>query len=143
MISKLKNKRLTELLNLKDEQIEHTRRNNTDSSSVDKYKLRLKELEVHYERKIADLVEELHMYKKSSQSKSNLKSERTKSSRSIRKTNSKTRKEHLMTNSTFGKGIDPEISYREDVDLDTDMTPAEELNSTDRRKIIEKVENRI
>lgn len=139
----MRNKRLTELLNLKDEQIVQTRRINTDSATVDKYKLRLKEMEVHYERKIADLMEELHMYKKSSHSKTNLKSERTKSSRSIRKTNSKTRKEHLMTNSTFGKGIDPEMSYREDGDLDTDITPAEELNSSDRRKIIEKVESRI
>lgn len=47
----------------------------------------------------------------------------------------------MATGSTFGRGCDPEASYREDIDLDTDITPAEELNSTDRRRMMEKAEN--
>lgn len=140
-IWKMRNKRLNELLNIKDEQIEHTKRSKAEIELHNKFKQKLKALEEHYEARITDLSEELNFYKKSTHSKAALKSEGTKSSKSIRKNTSKPKKENLASISTFGKICDPETSYREDVDLDTDITPAEELNSTDRRRMIEKAEN--
>lgn len=129
------------MLNIRDEQIQHTKRLGVDDSSVNKYKQKIKDLERHYEARIAELVDELRVYKRSGHSRAALKSDGTKSSRSIKKASNKTQKEHLATGSTFGRGYDHDTSYREDVDLDTDITPAEELNSADRRRMVEKAEN--
>jgi hypothetical protein len=46
-----------------------------------------------------------------------------------------------MSSGTFGKGAGADTSYREDIEYDTDITPADELNTSDRRKMMQNSEN--
>jgi hypothetical protein len=70
------NKRLNELLNIKFEQMEQTKRKANDNALVNKYKEKIKLLEVHYETRIADLVEQLNYYRQQSNTKRSSKYER-------------------------------------------------------------------
>lgn len=53
----------------------------------------------------------------------------------------KERQDHSFSVNTLQMLKDPEVTRRDEIDLDTDITPAEELDSTDKRKMVENVEN--
>jgi hypothetical protein len=129
---------------MRDEQIEHSKRLSNDAHTIEKYKSKFKVMEGHYETKIQELVNELNGYKKASKlikAKSCLKTEGSKSSNALRKNSTKYNGDNCMSLSTFGKGPDPDTLYREDIEYDTDITPADELNSSDHRKMIQSSEN--
>jgi hypothetical protein len=98
-------------------------------------------MEEHYECKILDLTEEMMKYKKASKLRSCLKKEDNKSYDKLWRNSSKQRSDNCMSSGTFGKGAEPDTSYREDIEYDTDITPADELNTTDRRKMMQNSEN--
>lgn len=124
-----------------DDQIQKVKQINSDQNTIEKYKHKLRDMESQYESKVTELMEELKSYKQASKKRSIQRSEGTKSSRSMYKSSKDNRRGHMASHSTFGNIADPEVSYREDIDADTDITPADELNSTERRKMLQNAEN--
>ena len=59
----MKNKRLNELLNLKDEQINRKIKGSNDKELKIKYSNKIKEIQDHYESVISELAKELNRYK--------------------------------------------------------------------------------
>lgn len=123
---KTEKKRLTELLNIKDEQLETAKRTSNDTSSISRYKKKLKDLEYLYEARISELVEELHFYK----NRSHLKPEK-----------SNLKNPHCASTNTFGRIEEIEIVNREECENDTDIDPPEELSNTERQVMVEKAKN--
>lgn len=141
---RLEKKRLNELLNMKDEQIEHSKRLSNDANAVEKIRSKFKVMEGHYETKIQELMDELNGYKKASKiikTKSCLKKEGSKSSNALRKSSTKYKGDNCMSSSTFGKAPEPDSNYKLDIEYDTDISPADELNTSDHLRMIQNAEN--
>lgn len=51
------------------------------------------------------------------------------------------RNENIFSVNTIRMMNDPKITRRDDIDLDTDIIPAEELDSSEKKKMVENVEN--
>ena len=131
----IKKRRQNELLWIKEKQVQN-KNSKTNNENAEKYKKKLIEMEGHYERRIKELITEVQKLKKSRYLKSWMKSECSKSSNF-----EKERQDHSFSVNTLQMLKDPEVTRRDEIDLDTDITPAEELDSTDKRKMVENVEN--
>ena len=131
----IKKRRQNELLWIKEKQVQN-KNSKTNIENAEKYKKKLIEMEGHYERRIKELITEVQKLKKSRYLKSWMKSECSKSSNF-----EKERQDHSFSVNTLQMLKDPEVTRRDEIDLDTDITPAEELDSTDKRKMVENVEN--
>lgn len=131
----IKKRRQNELLWIKEKQVQN-QNSKTNNENAEKYKKKLIEMEGHYERRIKELITEVQKLKKSRYLKSWMKSECSKSSNF-----EKERQDHSFSVNTLQMLKDPEVTRRDEIDLDTDITPAEELDSTDKRKMVENVEN--
>jgi len=126
-------------LNIKDEQIEQSKRKKTENIS-EKYRQKIKLMEKHYESKIEELLNQIKIYKKPFHSRQGIQSEETKYSRSAKRSINKTNEPYLPHNNYMGTS-DIECTNQDDIDWDTDITPAEEMNTLDRLHMIEKTEN--
>lgn len=134
----MKNKRLNELLNLKDELMNKKPKHFNEKEIKLKYFNKMKDMQNHYEAVISELAKEINRYKRSTlkQTNNTVRGNGMKSTRDFIK-QSKTRL-NSASYSPFGHSYDN--TCNEEVD-ENDLIPAEELSITDRRKMNEKAEN--
>jgi hypothetical protein len=105
---------LNELLNIKDEQIEQSKRKKTENIS-EKYRQKIKLMEKHYESKIEELLNQIKIYKKPFHSRQGIQSEETKYSRSAKRSINKTNEPYLPHNNYMGTS-DIECTNQDDID---------------------------
>lgn len=129
-------------MNIKEHQLK-TRKGKELEEIKEKYETKIDFLEAHYQEQIDQLQRELKVKNNGHNLKSCLKSERSRSSKSLKKEESKrTHRKELSYSVNYLKA-EPEWhnTKRDDDEWDTDITPAEELNSIDKERMMYNAEN--
>jgi hypothetical protein len=125
--------RISDLAKIKHQHLEDSKKHDEQVKDlIDKFQNKIQIMENKYEKRVSELLKQVHKTRSSSQKDPNY---------NVTSKSAKNFKNNMTSSQTnFSYAAEQNISYN-DNEEDTDATPADELNSNDRRQVDDKMTN--